>query len=68
MPVILFALICVGILLFISGAYVFWAACVRHKDRNWLDFQSLKETPYERFYPFICNICIRHFTNNTKST
>ena len=54
MPVILFALICVGILLFISGAYVFWAACVRHKDRNWLDFQSLKETPYERFYPFIC--------------
>lgn len=53
MPIALFILFSLVFLMIFSGGYIFVLACLRQKTRNWLDKESIKNTPYERFYPFI---------------
>lgn len=50
---ILFVLIGILALMFISGVYIFAIACVRAKELPWLDRVALKKTPYGRFYDHI---------------
>ena len=41
------------LLLMISGWYVFFSACVRRKEYNWLDEKEISRTPYAKYYKAI---------------
>lgn len=55
MSVALFVLLAIVVLLIVSGGYVFVLGCVRRKELSWFDEEKLKNTPYEKFYPYICD-------------
>ena len=53
MKIVLFLVLAVGLLLLVSAVYTFVVACVRTKDRPWLDPEALKGTSLERFSEMI---------------
>lgn len=53
MPLILFVIIALLLLMFVSGGYVFYAACVRRKELPWLVEEEIKNTSYAKYYPYI---------------
>lgn len=44
-----FVALTVVFLILFTGVYVFVMACVRKKERPWLDVQAMKGTPYEKY-------------------
>ncbi len=54
MSILIFVVVALLLLVLFSGAYVFFAACLRGKELPWLDEQALKKTNYARFYEHIC--------------
>lgn len=55
MPLILFVIIALLLLMFVSGGYVFYAACVRRKELPWLVEEEIKNTSYAKYYPYIAD-------------
>lgn len=53
MNVVVFAVLAVLVLLLASGAYVFFAACRRAKEPQWLDEAELQKTPAGKYYKHI---------------
>lgn len=53
MSVLLFILLTVILLLFVSGGYVFVIACRGRNNVDWLDEQTVSKTPNAQFYPYI---------------
>ena len=41
------------LLILAVGAYTFFAACRRKKERKWLDPEALKGSSVEKHYPYI---------------
>lgn len=54
MPPILFVLFAAVLLIILSGGYVFFFACMRRKERPWLDEQKINKTSYAKYYKYIC--------------
>lgn len=54
MPFVFFVFAALLILLLVSGGYTFYAACVRRKELPWLDEEGLQNTPYGKYYKYIC--------------
>jgi len=50
---VIFVVCAVLLLVLISGAYVFFVACLRRKDLPWLVEEEIKKTSYGKYYPFI---------------
>ena len=55
MDIVGFVILAVLLLLLISGGYVFFIACVRLKELQWLDESVLKKTPIGKYYDHIAN-------------
>lgn len=55
MQVVFFVLLSAFALIMVSGIYVFILACVRTKERPWLDSNALKGTPHEKYDQLIHN-------------
>ena len=55
MKLVGFAIVSIFVLLIVSGGYLFFAACVRMKERRWLDESALQNTPHEKYYKHIAN-------------
>ena len=55
MQILAFALFAVGLLILVSGGYVFWVACRRMKEHPWLEPEKLKGTGYEKYAQHIQN-------------
>lgn len=53
MHVIFIVLAALLLLILAVGAYTFFAACRRKKERKWLDPEALKGTSTEKLYPYI---------------
>lgn len=53
MDIILYFLLGLVLLILVSGAYMFVVACVRTKDRPWLDPEGLKGSSYEKYIDLI---------------
>lgn len=53
MHVIFIVLAALLLLILAVGAYTFFAACHRKKERKWLDPEALKGTSTEKLYPYI---------------
>lgn len=53
MKFVLFVAVAVVLLCVVSGAYTFFAACLRHKELPWLVEEEIKQTPYGKYYDFI---------------
>lgn len=53
MSVLLFVIIAGCILSVFSGAYVFWVACAKREDVDWLDEQAVSKTQNAQYYPYI---------------
>lgn len=53
MSILIYVAVAILLLVLISGAYVFFAACLRGKDLPWLDKAALEKTSYGRFYEHI---------------
>lgn len=53
MHVIFIVLAALLLLILAVGAYTFFAACRRKKERKWLDAEALKGTSTEKLYPYI---------------
>ena len=53
MSILLFVLISVIILLLFSGGYVFFTACAKKHDIDWLDEQAVSNTPNAQYYPYM---------------
>ena len=51
--VILWILTVILLLILFSGIYVFFQACVRHKELPWMNEEVIKKTGYARFYQTI---------------
>ena len=47
---LLYVLLGIGILILLSGGYVFVLGCVRGKDMPWLIKEEIEKTPYGRFH------------------
>ncbi len=47
--ILLFAALALVALMIFSGVYVFMAACLRKRERPWLDSEALKGTVYEKY-------------------
>lgn len=47
---VIFILISVVLLILLSGGYVFFVACRRGREMNWLVREELEKTPYGEFY------------------
>ena len=50
MPLILFVIISLVILFFVSGIYVFCVACIRKKELSWLIEDEVRKTSYGKFF------------------
>ena len=50
MPVFAYILLCVAVLILLSGFLVFYIACVRRKEIQWLLEDEVKKTPYGRHF------------------
>lgn len=50
MSIILYILLSIALLIFLSGGYVFLVGCVRRKELPWFNEEKLKNTTYGRFY------------------
>ena len=50
MSVVLFVLFAIILLIFVSGGYVFWVACRKRKDIDWLDEAVVSKTPNAKYY------------------
>lgn len=50
MPVFAYILLCVTVLFLLSGFLVFYIACVRRKEIQWLLEDEVKKTPYGRHF------------------
>ena len=55
MEIVGFVILSILLLLLISGGYVFFIACVRLKELQWLDESVLKKTPIGKYYDHIAN-------------
>ena len=53
MSILLFVLISVMTLLLISGGYVFFTACAKNRDIDWLDEQAVSKTQNAQYYPYM---------------
>lgn len=53
MSPLLFVLLAVFALLLISGGYVFWIACGKRKDIDWLDEKAVSKTQNAIFYEYM---------------
>lgn len=53
MSLLLFILIAVIILLLFSGGYVFFTACAKRDDIDWLDEQAVSKTANAQYYPYM---------------
>lgn len=53
MSVVFFVLLAVVLLIFVSGGYVFFEACRRKKEPNWLDENEVRITPYAKYFQYI---------------
>lgn len=53
MDIILYFLLGLVLLILVSGAYMFVVACVRTKDRPWLEPEKLKGSSYEKYIDLI---------------
>ena len=53
MPIVFYVLLAVLALLFVSGGYTFWAACVRRKELPWLVEEELQKTSYGKYSKYI---------------
>ena len=53
MPFVFYILLTALVLLLISGAYTFWAACIRRKELPWLVEEELQKTSYGKYYKLI---------------
>ena len=53
MDIVGFAILSIFALLLASGAYVFFAACVRMKEPQWLNEDALNKTPAGKYYKHI---------------
>lgn len=53
MSLFLFVIAAVLLLILVSGAYVFFVACVRKKDLPWLVEEEIKKTAYGKYYDYI---------------
>ena len=49
MPVVLFVLLAIVFLIFVSGAFTFCMACVRSREMPWLDDAALSKTAYGKY-------------------
>ena len=50
MSVALFILLAIVLLIFVSGGYIFWVACGKRKDIDWLDEAEVSKTPNAKYY------------------
>lgn len=50
---LLFVLIAIIILLLLSGGYVFFMACAKRGEIDWLDEQAVSKTPNAQYYPYM---------------
>ena len=50
---LLFVLIAIIILLLFSGGYVFFMACAKKREIDWLDEQAVSKTPNAQYYPYM---------------
>lgn len=48
-----FSLVVIFLLIVISGGYVFYQACVRQKEYNWLNEDEISKTSYNKYYKAI---------------
>lgn len=54
MPVLIYMLLALALLIFVSGGYIFIIACVRRKELPWLVEEEIKKTSYAKYYDIIC--------------
>lgn len=54
MPVLIYMLLALALLIFVSGGYIFIIACVRKKELPWLIEEEIKKTSYAKYYDIIC--------------
>lgn len=50
MSLLLFILAAIMLLVFVSGAYVFFIACAKRKDVDWLNEEAVSKTPNAQYY------------------
>ncbi len=55
MKFLLFVALAVLLLCFVSGGYLFFAACRRKKELPWLIEAEIKKTSYAKYYDYIVN-------------
>ena len=53
MSVAIFVVLAIALLIFVSGGYVFFEACLRQKEPNWLEEKEVEITPYAKYYSYI---------------
>ncbi len=53
MELIAFLLCAAVIFIFVGGGYVFFAACLRQKEKPWLEEEKLKKTSLGKYYDYI---------------
>lgn len=53
MPLAIYILASAMLVWFVSGSYVFFAACVRRKEQPWLQENKIKKTSYAKYYDHI---------------
>lgn len=50
---VIFIILSLVVLSFVSGAYLFFAACLRRKEMPWLDEKAIKKTRFAQYYDYI---------------